>query len=94
MDYFSHLVLFFRSAIRYPLPIPDPGYELNDQTEVKTMALISFFVALYLIASLCESVEAVCGAFSAWMASPLGTMITIIVFAYLAYRWYRARYMA
>jgi len=57
------------------------------------MSLIVFLVALYGVASLCEGMEILFDAIHAVMSSYAGTFITVIVAAYLTYRWYRARHM-
>ena len=56
------------------------------------MILIAFFVALYGLASLCEGLEILFDALHAVMTSYSGTVITVIVVAWMTYRWYRARH--
>lgn len=55
--------------------------------------IFAFLIALYGIGTLLEMLDVLFSATSAIMTSYAGTAITIVITAYLTYRWYRARQM-
>ena len=53
--------------------------------------IFAFLIALYGIGTLLEMLDVLFSATSAIMTSYSGTVITVVITAYLTYRWYRAR---
>ena len=56
------------------------------------MALIAFIVVLYALGTFLEGIDILFTAIHAVMTSYSGTVITLIVVAFMTYRWYRARH--
>lgn len=49
-------------------------------------------LALYAIGSVLEAFEEISMVLSPFLASNVGTVLTVIVTAFITYRWYRARH--
>ena len=56
--------------------------------------ILAVIIVLYLLSSVFEAFEEISATIAPVMNSGVGMAITVIVTAYITYRWYRARHSA
>ena len=57
------------------------------------MSLIAVLVVLYLVGEFLDGLDLFFGRMASFMNSDTGLVLTIVVVAWLTYRWYKARHI-